>query len=99
MANFVTKLVSFSANSSVVEIYRLDSRGRTSLTTVNVGMTPRERDPESLERLTKLRPVFAGREVLTISGSPPTSAERAAAIRIVTGARRALRALSSRQIG
>lgn len=95
MANFVTKLVSFSANSSVVEIYRLSNRGLSSLTTVTVGQTPRERDPASPGG----RQANGQREVITISGSHPTTAERAAAIRIVTGARRALRALSSRQIG
>ena len=86
MANFIVKVVSFSASSSTVEIYRLANRGRSSLTTVNVGQTPFERDPGSAA----LRKA-GHREVLTISGSPPTSAERAAAIRIVTGARRALR--------
>ena len=87
MANFIVKVVSFSASSSTVEIYRLANRGRSSLTTVNVGQTPRERDPGSAA----LRTSAGHREVLTISGSPPTSAERAAAIRIVIGARRALR--------
>ena len=87
MANFIVKVVSFSASSSTVEIYRLANRGRSSLTTVNVGQTPRERDPGSAAP----GKTTGHREVLTISGSPPTSAERAAAIRIVIGARRALR--------
>lgn len=94
MANFVVKLVSHSANSSVVEIYRLANRGRTSLTTVSVGMTPYEQDPRAFGGLTVSR-----REVLTISGSPATSAEQRAATSLVAQARRALLALTTSRVG
>jgi len=89
MQKFVVKIVSSTSTNSVVEIYRLNNKGRSSLTTVTVGTTPAERGEASDPRRPR-----SHREVTTISGSRPTSLESRAAVATAVRARKVLSALS-----
>jgi hypothetical protein len=88
--DFVVKVRSIHPGVATVEIYRVHAtRGRSSLTRLSVGQTPHERNERSVGNRGE-------REVVTIDGSPPTSAERRAACREVHRVRRALREFGTR---
>jgi len=89
MQKFVVNVVSSSTSASVVEIYRISTKGRSSLTTVTVGSTAAERGETANPYLPK-----GHRDVALLSGSRLTTLERRASVAAAVKARKALSALS-----